>query len=98
MIWEQRVGVVVVLGSLKGEGIFWPKLKEEQTHPLVVGDKWSENALYISTWKTQRITNNIEELYIQVHSYDDNITETMTLVHYANWPINGKIIHAMYYH
>ena len=90
MIWEYRVGVVVVLGNQSGEGTFWPKLKEDQTHPLVVGDKWSENALYVNTWKKQRIATGLDELSVQVHSYDENITETLSLVHYPDWPVNGK--------
>ena len=88
------MGVVVVLGSLEGETQFWPKLKEDNTYTTVSGDKWSENSLYVNTWKTNRINDNtLQEHSIQVHSYDEHVTDTIALVHYPHWPVNGKTVH-----
>ncbi len=40
MVWEQRVGVIVVL-TCEGEvGVWWPEEGEGQSHALVVGREW----------------------------------------------------------
>ncbi len=88
--------MVVVLGSLEGETQFWPELKEDQTYSTVAGEKWSENALYVSTWRTNRINTTLQEHSIQVHSYDEHITDTIALVHYPHWHVNGKTINTIH--
>ena len=91
MAWEQRVGVVVVLGEIEEEGNFWPKLSNHDIYPLVVNEDWSENALCIKTLKTTPIPSveGMMEISLMIHSYDDNITDGVTLLCYPHWPANG---------
>ena len=94
MIWEHRVGVVIVLGSVEGEEEFWPKKGQYQFHPVVVGGEWSNDALYVSNEKVQLFPNveGFEEVAMVIHSYEDNETERLTLLHYPHWPVNGESI------
>ena len=93
MVWEVRAGVVVVLGQKeKGEDNFWPPEGGHQLHPVVIGGQWEQDALYINTYKMANSSNlkDLTEASIQIHCYEDNTTEYVTLLHYPSWPQNGK--------
>ena len=96
MIWELRVGVVVIIGN--DNKPFWPENGDDyQLHPVVIVGQWFTDSLYVKVEKES--PTNVEgmtEIAMIIHSYDDDITERMTMFHYPNWPQNGKECTSVY--
>ena len=90
MIWELNVGVIIVIGNCKGEDKFWPEKDEYQLHSAVIMGEWYDDSIFVRTDKvTPTSIEGLTETTMVVHSYDDDITEKLTLFHYSQWPQNG---------
>ena len=83
---------MVVLGDNEDKNNFWPQKGDYQLHPAVIMGEWYSDSLYIRTDKVTP-TSSVEGLFevaMVMHSYDDDVTEHLTLFHYSTWPQNGK--------
>ena len=92
MVWETNASVVVVLGDNEDKNNFWPQKGDYQLHPAVIMGEWYSDSLYIRTDKVTP-TSSVEGLFevaMVMHSYDDDVTEHLTLFHYSTWPQNGE--------
>lgn len=90
MIWETNAGVVVVLGMNEDKTNFWPNKDNYQLHPVVITGEWYNDSLFVRTDKELATSvEGLSEFSMTFHSYDDNITERLTLYHYSLWPHNG---------
>ncbi|XP_019863857.1 PREDICTED: receptor-type tyrosine-protein phosphatase mu-like, partial [Amphimedon queenslandica] len=92
MIWETNASVIVVLGDTDDKNNFWPEKEDYQLHPAVILGEWYTDSLYVRTDKVHPNTSGVEGLFevsMVIHSYDDDVTEHLSLFHYSTWPQNG---------
>jgi protein tyrosine phosphatase/Ran GTPase-activating protein (RanGAP) involved in mRNA processing and transport len=90
MIWEVNARVIVVLGDGEGEKEFWPSKDNHQLHPAVIGGEWTDDSIFVRTDKvTPTSVEGLMSVSMVIHSYDDNVTELVTLFHYPSWAFNG---------
>lgn len=92
MIWEHRVAIVLVLTAGGSEPQFWPVEEESEYFPLVVGGQWHDDSLVVTTNAESSSVGvaGLAEYSVALHSYVDQQTDVVNILHFPHWPENGE--------